>query len=65
MADDFIDRRAAGFWEVVVVERGGVAVPCCTSLNRQSMLGLRIATRKGIQDDKSPHLVGLPHNTIR
>lgn len=38
MADDFIDRRAAGFGKVVVVEGGGVAVPCCTSLNRQSML---------------------------
>lgn len=36
MADDFIDRRAAGFREVVVVERRGVAVPRRTSLNRQS-----------------------------
>lgn len=38
MADDFIDRRAAGFGEVVVVERGGVAVPCYAGLKTQSML---------------------------
>lgn len=35
MTDDFIDRRATGLGEVVVVERGGVAVPCYTGLNRQ------------------------------
>lgn len=34
MADDFIDGRAAGFGEVVVVERGGVAVPRCAGLRR-------------------------------
>lgn len=44
MADDFIDRCAAGFGEVVVVERGRVAVPCCTSLNKQSMLVKEMAT---------------------
>lgn len=38
MADDFIDRCAAGFGEVVVVERGGVTVPCCTSLNRRNQV---------------------------
>lgn len=38
MTDDFIDRRAAGFWEVVVIERGGVAASCYTGLNNHSML---------------------------
>lgn len=28
MADDFVNRCAAGFGKIVVVERGGVAVPC-------------------------------------
>lgn len=51
MADDFIDRRAAGLWEVVVVERGGVAVPCCTSLSRQSVLGIRRTTRRERKED--------------
>lgn len=61
MADDFIDRRAAGFGEVVVVERGGVAVPCCTSLNRQSMLIIETVTSKGdeTQGTLSPQVAAL------
>lgn len=48
MADDFIDRCAAGFGEVVVVERGGVAVPRYASLNRKKHVGYRdTKTRKG------------------
>lgn len=34
MADDFVDGRAAGLGEVVVVERGGVAVPRRAGLRR-------------------------------
>lgn len=60
MTDDFVDRRAAGFWEVVVVERRRVAVPRCTSLNRQSVLSIKTATRTSRrQDFKYLHLVGL------
>lgn len=39
MADDLIDRRAAGLGEVVVVEGGGVTVPRRAGLGKQSMLG--------------------------
>lgn len=56
MADDFIDRRAAGFGEVVVVERGGIAVPCCTSLNRQSMLVTEIAGKQQVRKTRNGYM---------
>lgn len=39
MTDDLIDRCAARFGKVVVVEGGGVTVPSCTGLEKQGMLG--------------------------
>lgn len=36
VADDLVDRRAARFGKVVVVERGGVAVPRCAGLGEKS-----------------------------
>lgn len=36
VADDLVDRRAARFGKVVVVERGGVAVPRCAGLGGKS-----------------------------
>lgn len=38
VADDLVDRRAAGLGEVVVVERRWVAVPRCAGLETASTL---------------------------
>lgn len=35
VTDDLVDGRAARFGKVVVVERGGVAVPCCAGLGEK------------------------------
>lgn len=51
VANDFIDRRAAGFGEVVVVQRGGVAVPCCAGLNRQNMVVLETAAMQQVRQN--------------
>lgn len=62
MTNDFIDRRAAGFGEIVVVERRGVAVPCYTSLNRQKHVGYSWeATSEG---PLSPHGAVLQLNEV-
>lgn len=55
VADDFIDRRAAGFGKVVVVERRGVAISCYAGLNRKNKLVIIKTSYPSVLPDGHKH----------